>query len=148
MSRNPPIFRPIVAPLEVPDEALNDLGDRLGVPTMVKPEPAPPPKIDATHEISGSHAVSSAGRTPPSLERQNLSLGRKRTPTPVPVEPLTEKITVELPTYLTTALRREGAERRITTRTLVMMGLQALGFEVDERDLVPDGRRTRSRSRL
>ncbi len=145
MSKNPPVFRQIVAPLEVPDEALNALGDRLGVPTMVKPDQAPAPTIDAAPENPPVREFSRPGRHAPSLGRQNLPLGQKR-PSPLPaVEPLTEKITVELPTYLSAALRREGAERRITTRTLVMMGLQALGFEVHEEDLIPDGRRTRSR---
>jgi hypothetical protein len=146
MSKNPPIFRQIGTPLEVPDEALNALGDHLGVPTMVKPEPAPSPKIDARPEISPAAVYSAQDRPTPSLRRQNLSLGQKRPAPLLAVEPLTEKITVELPAYLSAALRREGAERRITTRTLVMMGLQALGFEVHEEDLIPDGRRTRSRA--
>ncbi|MGO9170414.1 MAG: hypothetical protein ACLP7P_00390 [Rhodomicrobium sp.] len=145
MSKNPPVFRPISAPLGVPDEALNDLGDRLGVPKMIKPEPASSPKIDAVPENPAIHSAPQSFRSTPSLEQKNVPLGQKRAPALAPIEPQTEKITVELPTYLTAALRREGAERRITTRTLVMMGLQALGFEVNERDLVPDGRRTRSR---
>jgi len=32
--KSPRFFRQIDAPLEVPDEALNALGDRLGVPTI------------------------------------------------------------------------------------------------------------------
>jgi hypothetical protein len=141
MSKNPPVFRSIGAPLEVPDEALNDLGDRLGVPKMVMPEPPTPQKIDAMPENPANHAVSSAGRGTPSPKRQNFSIGQKRAL--APIEPETEKITLELPTYLTAALRREGAARRITARMFVMMGLQAIGFEVNEQDLVPDRRRTR-----
>ncbi len=37
MSKTPPVFRSISAPLEVPDEVLHALGDQLGVPKMVKP---------------------------------------------------------------------------------------------------------------
>jgi hypothetical protein len=147
MSKNPPVFRQIDAPLEVPDEALNALGDKLGVPTMVKPEPALSPNIDARSEIPPAAAFSAQDRPAPSLRRQNLSLGQKRATSLAAAEPPNEKITVELPAYLTAALRREGVERRITTRTLVMMGLQALGFDVRDQDLIPDGRRTRSRDR-
>ena len=112
---------------------------------MVKPDQAPAPPFDAEPENPPARAFLHQGRHTPSLGRQNPPLGQKR-PSPLPaVEPLTEKITVELPTYLSAAVRREGTERRITTRTLVMMGLQALGFEVHEEDLIPDGRRTRSR---
>jgi hypothetical protein len=143
MSKNRPVFRPIGEPLEVPDEALNALADQHGVPKMVKPEPVPPPTIDVTPANSPNHAISSGVRTTPSLGKKNFSLGQKQAS--APVRPQTEKITVELPTYLTAAMRREGAERRITMRTQVMMGLQALGFEVNEQDLVHDGRRGRFR---
>jgi hypothetical protein len=144
MSKNPPVFRQIGAPLNVSDDDLNALGDQLGVPTMVKPEPAPSPSIDARPENSPSPAISSVPRPAPGFGKQNVPLGQKRALAFEAPEPATEKITVELPTYLTAALRREGVERRITTRTLVMMGLQALGFEVNDQDLVPDGRRTRT----
>jgi hypothetical protein len=143
MSRHTPVFRSIPAPLEVPDEALNALGDQLGVPKMVKPVPVPAPLMASHPENSGDGAFSEAVRKNPLLEAKGPFSGQKTTF--AAPKPQVEKITVELPTYLTAALRREGAERRITTRTLVMMGLQALGFEVQQQDLIPDGRRTHSR---
>ena len=146
MSKSAPLFRPISVPLDVSDAELNALGDHLGVPTMIKPEPVPSPKTNASDENASDAAFSEASRTSLPLGTKGPSLGQKKTLAFVAPQPATEKVTVELPAYLTAALRREGAERRITTRTLVMMGLQALGFEVNEQDLVPDGRRTRSRS--
>jgi hypothetical protein len=146
MSRHTPVFRSIPAPLEVPDEALNALGDQLGVPKMVKPVPVPSPSIATQPENFGGAAFSETVRKNPLLEGKGSPfLGQKTTSPFRAPEPQIEKITVELPAYLTAALRREGAERRITIRTLVMMGLQALGFEVREQDLIPDGRRTHSR---
>lgn len=146
MSKPAPIFRQIAAPLDVSDDDLNTLGDKLGVPTMVRPEPPPAPKTDAPPEdlrarptsLSGPPAMSRVEAKPRSLAQKQLNIA------PLP-SPVTEKITVELPFYLASALRREAAERRITARTLVMMGLQSLGFHVDEQDLIPDGRRVRSK---
>jgi hypothetical protein len=146
MSKNPPVFRSISAPLEVPDEALNALGDQLGVPKMVKPEPILSPKAASSPENSGVAALSEASRIYPAPAQKDPSPAQKPLLAFTPPETPVEKITVELPAYLTAALRRQGAERRITIRTLVMMGLQALGFEVNQQDLVPDGRRTRPRS--
>jgi hypothetical protein len=145
MSRHTPVFRSIPAPLEVPDEALNALGDQLGVPKMVKPVPVPSPLMASHPDNSGDGPFSETVRKNPLLEAKGPFSGQKTTSTFAAPKPQVEKITVELPTYLTAALRREGAERRITTRTLVMMGLQALGFEVQQQDLIPDGRRTHSR---
>lgn len=44
MSKSPPVFRQI-APLDVPDEALDALGDHLGVPKMLKPQSVPSSKV-------------------------------------------------------------------------------------------------------
>ncbi len=144
MSKPAPVFRQIAAPLDVPDDALNALGDKLGVPTMVRPEPPPAPKIDAAPENLQARPPSPSG--PPTRQlpeaKPRATVQKRLNIAPLP-SPVTEKITVELPFYLASALRREAAERRITARTLVMMGLQSLGFEVHEQDLIPDGRRAR-----
>lgn len=58
-----------------------------------------------------------------------------------------EKLTIELPRYLADAIRRAAAEQRTTARHLVILALRAQGFEVDDADLVPDGRRARGKSR-
>ncbi len=140
MSKNPPVFRQISAPLDVSDDDLNALGERLGVPTMVKPQPPPAPGTASSGE--------NPARVPQAPAQTAASPPQPALPPPIdlrlkPPRRQTEKITVELPTYLASALRRAGLERRTTARTLVIMGLKALGFEVDEQDLIPDGRRTR-----
>ncbi len=146
MSKSAPQFRPIAAPLDVSDDDLNTLGDKLGVPTMVRPEPPPAPKTDATPEDFRARPPSPSGPSAmPMVEAKPRSMAPKQLNIAPPPCPVTEKITVELPGYLAAALRREGLERRTTARTLVIMGLKALGFEVDEKDLVPDGRRARPR---
>lgn len=192
MSKNPPVFRSIAAPLEVPDEVLHALGDQLGVPKMVKPEPVLAPKIDTSPSNSRGEAVSAADIAPPPTKENpaiaqdrafdalsrvtdplstrnganpgDFNAARTHSPRPTPgyadrrpslrgqsiqtvgtPSATAEKVTIMLPPYLTAALRRESAERRITIRTLVVMGLQAIGFDVDDRDLSPDFRRERSR---
>jgi hypothetical protein len=86
-----------------------------------------------------------AGRATPSFEKKNFSLGQKRASVLAPVEPLTEKITFELSVYVTAAMRQRSATERLSHRYYVLVGLRAVGFEVDEQDLIPDGRRLRSR---
>jgi len=143
MSKNPPVFRKISAPLDVSDDDLHALGDKLGVPTMVKPETPPAPTIAVIRE-DPVHAPPSAGAAAVSpFSASPVSLPPKFGIRTLSARRPTEKITVELPDYLAAALRREGLERRTTARTLVVMGLKALGFEVEDQDLIPDGRRVR-----
>ena len=67
MSKPAPIFRQIAAPLDVSDDALNTLGDKLGVPTMVRPEPPPAPKTDTPPEELRARPTSLSG--PPAMPR-------------------------------------------------------------------------------
>ena len=143
MSKNPPVFRQIGAPLDVSDDDLNALGDKLGVPTMMKPETPPAPEIAVSGENPAHAPFSSVKAAVTPFPASPVSLPPKIGIRTLPVRRPTEKITVELPDYLAAALRREGLERRTTARTLVVMGLKALGFEVDDQDLIPDGRRAR-----
>lgn len=142
MSKPVPVFRSIGAPLAVSDDELNALGDKLGVPTLMKPETVPAPRIAAPHENT-ANPPPSAGEAAAPFYPSPAALPPKAGIRTLPVRRPTEKITVELPDYLAAALRREGLERRTTARTLVVMGLKALGFEVEDQDLVPDGRRAR-----
>ena len=133
MSKTAPVFRPI-GPLEVPDDALNALSEKLGVPNLVRPPPAPAAKAPA------------APANEPS--RDPLALPKPPEPAagaPAPEEtlPPIEKLTIEIPGYLAQALRRDCAERRVTNRYLVLLGLQAIGYAVEPADLVPDLRRPR-----
>ena len=143
MSKNPPVFRQISAPLDVSDDDLNALGDKLGVPTMVKPETTPAPTIAVVRENPANASLSAGQTAATPFSASPVSLPPKIGIRTLPVRPPTEKITVELPAYLAAALRREGLERRTTARTPVVMGLKALGFEVEDQDLIPDGRRAR-----
>lgn len=65
----------------------------------------------------------------------------------IPVRAAFEKLTIELPRYLADALRRAAVEQRTTARHLVMLALKKDGFEVQDSDLVPDGRRARAKTR-
>jgi hypothetical protein len=58
-----------------------------------------------------------------------------------------EKLSVELPGYLTDALKRQAAENRTSVRYIVMRGLVAIGFDIAPADLVPDARRLARKSR-
>jgi hypothetical protein len=118
MTDKPNKFRPIAVPLDVDDAALDRVNSQLGVPTLTKP------------------AVNAAAAPRP-IEDVPVVPGRA---------PL-EKLTIELPRYLADALRRAAVEQRTTARHLVMLALRKNGFEVQETDLVPDGRRARGKTR-
>ena len=107
---------------------------------MVKPPP-PAPSQDLENTASPPPVAQAAAPPAPAPVALPPKIGISTQPLRRP----TEKITIEIPGYLATALRHEGVERRTTARTLIMMGLKALGFEVHEQDLVPDGRRARSK---
>lgn len=101
-------FRPIAAPLDVTDSALDVVNRQLGVPTLTKPAAQPEPG---------------------------------------PVRAPVEKLTIEIPDYLADALRREAAAGRSAAKYLVMLALRKDGYRVDDADLVPDGRRSKSKPR-
>jgi hypothetical protein len=118
MIEKPNKFRPIAVPLDVDDAALDRVNNQLGVPTLTKPAANPAP---AARRIPDAPAL--------------------------PERAAPEKLTIELPRYLADALRRTAAEQRTTARHLVMLALKRDGFEVDDADLVPDGRRARGKVR-
>ena len=150
MSKPAPVFRPISAPLDVPDEALNALGDRLGVPTMVKPEqpPAPIPAAAPAPTPAARYGAQPAVATPVAAVQSPAALKAAEAPAHSQIEGPSpqEKLTIELPAYLAQALRRDCAERRLTQRYLVLQGLQAIGYAIEPADLVPDHRRPKAKA--
>jgi len=133
MSKPAPVFRPI-GPLEVPDDALNALSEQLGVPNLVRPSPTPAAKALAV-------PASESAVSPPAPAEPVV-----RAPAPEEALAPIEKLTIEIPAYLAQALRRDCAEKRVTNRYLVLLGLQAIGYGVEPADLVPDLRRPRYRA--
>jgi hypothetical protein len=134
MMKPTPVFRSIGQPLDVSDDALNKISDKLGVPSLVKPDSAP--------------ALSPVSAVLPGVARTDLKPASHAplpatVPAPVPVE----RISVDLPTYLGTAMRVRVAEEGTTMRFLVMQGLQALGFKIDPSDFISDGRSMRGKAR-
>jgi hypothetical protein len=113
------------------------------VPTMVKPETPPAPASAVNHENPATTPLSAGKEAVAPSPASPAALPPKFGIRTLPVRRPSEKITVELPDYLAAALRREGLERRTTARTLVIMGRKALGCEVEDQDLIPDGRRAR-----
>lgn len=87
------------------------------------------------------------------LEAVNVRLGVPTLTKPVAnpeaaqVRSPLEKLTIEIPIYLSDAIKREALDRRTTARHVVMTALKAQGFDVQEADLVADGRRARAKSR-
>lgn len=87
------------------------------------------------------------------LEAVNARLGVPTLTRPVataeppPLRAALEKLTIEVPTYLSDAIKREALDRRTTARHVVMTALKAQGFEVHDADLVADGRRSRGKAR-
>lgn len=102
-----PNFRPI-APLDVDDDALNRVNERLGVPTMVRQ----PIKAAQSDGVTAS--------------RQPVAPPRRQ-----------QKLTVRIPGYLVDAMKRQALDHRTTVRNLVLLALQKDGYTVDPADLLP-----------
>lgn len=126
MSDKPlPSFRSIAAPLDVDDAALDSINARLGVPTLTRPQ---------TGDV-------------PNRKLYRFKADKEEAESAAPERAPLEKLTIEIPVYLSDALKRSALETRTTVRHVVMSALKATGFEVAAVDLVPDGRRTRGKSR-
>ena len=106
-----PNFRPI-APLEVDDNELERVNDRLGVPTMVRP----PAKAAETGERNAVKTASRPAGTPP--RRQ-------------------QKLTVRVPEYLVDALKRDALDHKTSVRHLVLLAMQKSGYKIEATDLLP-----------
>lgn len=106
-----PNFRPI-APLDVDDEALERVNDRLNVPVMVRsPASAVLPSSRKTADTAGRQAVRTASKQ--------------------------TKVTMRVPEYLVDALKRNALDQRTTLRQLVMLALQKVGYAIKPEDLLP-----------
>jgi hypothetical protein len=135
MNKPAPRFRQIASPLEdVSDDDLSKLVDRLGVPSLVKPEQPPSPLPPGQAATAGNlAAVNEVKQDAPALTMKAQATAL-------------ERVSVDLPEYLYGAMRMRVAEERTTMRYLVMQGLQAIGFAIDPSDFVSDGRSTRTKS--
>ncbi len=131
MTKTAPTFRMIATPLDVPDDALDVINHALGVPTMMKPQAQPVPP---------QNAAPPAPAPSPTQQRPARTAAATNAATP---RLDMDKLTIELPRYLTDAMKREAVERRTSVRHIVMLGLQKLGLDIRACDLIPDGRRTR-----
>jgi hypothetical protein len=117
-----PFFRSIGAPLDVDDAALDRINTQLGVPKLTKPVANTKPQPKAKSAPSAPVAVNEVRAT-------------------------LEKLTIEVPVYLADAMKRQALDRRTSVRHVVMLALKKAGFEIAACDLVPDGRRTRVKTR-
>jgi hypothetical protein len=102
-----PNFRPI-SPLDVDDDALERVNQRLGVPTMVRP-------VSKASQTDGATA-----------SRQPVAPPRRQ-----------QKLTVRIPGYLVDALKQKALDQRTTVRNLVLLALQKDGYTVEPADLLP-----------
>jgi hypothetical protein len=139
MTKPAPLFRQISTPIDVEDSALDQLADQLSMPKMVRSvaPPSPPPET--------IQAAPLPAPPPPAAEVIPTTIADS--PAASAVRSPEERLTCFLPSYLSDAIRREGVNRRVSARHLVMLGLQAIGFEIKPEDLVPDGRRTQNKPR-
>jgi len=129
-----PTFRSITTPLDVDDGALARLNDQLGVPELVRSAPEGP----ASGQGAGQNSPKQEPRPSPSRKANDPPVDKKQAlASPGPVE----KLSVELPGYLTDAMKRQATEQRTSVRYIIMRGLVAIGFDIAPADLVPDARR-------
>ena len=137
----PPAFRQIAAPLDVDDDALDRVADQMGVPTLVKPPAAAPQEAHQVRQ-DGLHPLPRT-RRPPGPTGQNASSTKKTASASIPRRTALEKFTFEVPGYLIDAVKRKALDEHTTARHMVMMALRKDGFEIDDADMIPDGRRSR-----
>jgi hypothetical protein len=128
-----PSFRPIGAPLEVSDAALEKLNEKLGVPALVNPASRKPISGQNLSQDSAKPGPRPSPTRKPEKRASEAPAGR-------PVEPAV-RLSVYIPAYVSEELNIRAAKERSTSRHIVMQALLALGFEIDPADLFPDGRR-------
>jgi len=104
---NKPNFRPI-APLDADDSELDRVNERLGVPTMVRPQ------AKAT-----AAAAATAGRLAVAPPRRQ------------------QKLTTRIPGYLSDELKQKALTQRTTVRLLLLLALQKDGYTIEPADLLP-----------
>ena len=146
MTSSAPRFRQVSAqPIAASDEELLSFGREIGVPTLVKPveqtAESPAPVTEKSLELAPETA--SATSKAPVTSRSRA----EKTPKAPAIErtDFSEKITIDIPAYVAEQVRRRAFEERSSARYVVLLGLKKLGIEVDNADLVPNFRRTRSR---
>jgi hypothetical protein len=118
----------------VDDETLGRVADQMGVPTLVKPSPAPPAERAQPVEA----AAGSAPEIGVATEAGNAA--RLKRPTKQRRTAL-ESLTLELPGYVIDAIKQRALNEHATARYVVMQALQAAGFQIDASHLLPDARR-------
>jgi hypothetical protein len=128
-----PSFRDIAPPLDVDDGALAKLADQMGVPTLVKPGAKPA----ANRSEPPQDAPRPEPRPLPAATAHDPSPAKATGPGPVLERRVLEKLTVELPGYLTDAIKQDALNRHTTARHVVLLALQSAGFRVEPADLVP-----------
>ncbi len=68
-----------------------------------------------------------------------------------PVEqpkPVLASLRIEVPEYLDRELAIRAAEQRVTKQFLVMKALQAVGYQLDDADLVEDKRKAKAKRKV
>ncbi len=139
MTTQRPNFRHIAPPLDVDDGALAKLADQMGVPTLVK-SPAQPPAVGQEERQDSAKPVP---RPSPSQKASDSLKAKKPAAAAALSRTALEKLTVELPGYLMDAIKRDALDKRVSARHVVMLALQAAGFNIEDADLIPDARRSR-----
>lgn len=71
----------------------------------------------------------------------------KRSNTPEEEGPLTRRMTLDLPTYLFSAIARRGFDQSACAKYVILQALQADGFEINPDDMTKDGRRSKKAAR-
>lgn len=99
-----PQFRPI-APLDVDDAALQHVNDRLGVPTMVKPD-------DTARRRDSTTASRPAVTASPQ-----------------------QKLTIRVPKTLVAKMKRDALDQDSTVRQIVLGALRKAGYEIADADM-------------
>ena len=137
MSQVRPTFHPVSEPPDVPDQELATFSKSRGVPSLTPANRTPPPATEPLEDAPGIPP-----RTPASPKTPTA---KKTGPAPKSI-PSWSKLSCRVPTYVSLAVNLRAAQERSTARSLILQGLQAIGFHIEEADLIADVRRTEGKS--
>ena len=97
---------------------------------------------DNVPSLSFPAAKSVADAGPPGTDaapRADTTGRRARTRKPSPAAMV--RVAVDLPVYLTDAIRKKAAEANVTKRFIYLQAFRAAGFAIQDVDMMEDGRR-------
>lgn len=118
--------------IDLIDQRLESQAAKKGIPTLVAPKPEA-----AIHVAPAKEPASAPERT---ARRAARATSRPGQATP---RSRMKTVNLEVPDYAWIAIKMRAAQEMTSARHVIMMALKASGIDINEADMVEDGRRHR-----